>query len=600
MQPECFKSGDIYHLDELLNTVPCGFLTFTDDGKIVVVNATLLQLLGYELDELRGQRIDSILPMAGRIFYQTHFFPLLKLHGKVEEIYISLRHKQGNTLPVLVNAVRQELSGVFINECIFVLVRQRVRYEDELLQAKKDAQAAILAENQANARLQQAQIALESKQAELLELNAKLEEQVQQRTAQLQQALNFESLLQRIADKVRDSLDEEQILQAAVQELGVELAIEYCDVEIYNLDQAQPIVAYEYNQSLTLAPGQALKITSVIPVIASVPMQGEVLQLCSIISHGLLHNPKQLAILACPIYDDRGVLGNLCLFRQKEETFSNLEIRLVQQVANHCAIALRQSRLYQAAQLQVQELKRLNQLKNDFLSTISHELRTPMSSMKMALQMLEICLLPLGVFEQETNPINHYFQILQTESQQELDLIDTLLELAHTDASTAPLNLSPIHLHFWLPHVVEPFIHRTSNQEQYLKVWVQEDLPPFMADLTYLGRVLTELLQNACKYTPAGETINVSARFAVDSNRGNIPCLRIEVSNSGVEIPEIERDRIFDKFYRIPNNDPWKHGGTGLGLALVKKLVEHMSGSIWVESSQNLTQFILQFPLNLE
>ena len=80
MQPECFKSGDIYHLDELLNTVPCGFLTFTDDGKIVVVNATLLQLLGYELDELRGQRIDSILPMASRIFYQTHFFPLLNSH----------------------------------------------------------------------------------------------------------------------------------------------------------------------------------------------------------------------------------------------------------------------------------------------------------------------------------------------------------------------------------------------------------------------------------------------------------------------------------------------------------------------------------------
>lgn len=600
MQPECFKSGDIYHLDELLNTAPCGFLRFTDDGKIVVVNATLLQLLGYELDELRGQRIDSILPLASRIFYQTHFFPLLKLHGKVEEIYISLRPKQGNTLPVLVNAVRQERSGVFINDCIFVLVRQRVRYEDEILRAKKDAQAAILAQNQANAALQQAQIALESKQAELLELNAKLEDQVQQRTAQLQQALNFESLLNRIADKVRDSLDEEQILQAAVQELGVELASEYCDVEIYNADQTQAVVAYEYNQSLTLARGKVLEITSAIPVLAPTLMQGEVLQLCSIISDRLLHNPLQLAILACPIYDDQGVLGILWLFKQKEAIFSNLEIRLVQQVATHCAVALRQSRLYQAAQFQVEELKRLNQLKNDFLSTISHELRTPMSSMKMALQMLEICLLPLGVFEQETNPISQYFEILQTETQQELDLIDTLLELAQADASTAPLNLSSIQLHFWLPHIVEPFIQRTSHQEQYLEISVKEDLPPFIADLNYLGRVLTELLQNACKYTPSGEKISVSARLTVDRNRSNIPLLRIEVSNSGVEIPQIEHERIFDKFYRIPNNDPWKHGGTGLGLALVKKLVEHMSGSIWVESSHNLTKFILQFPLALE
>lgn len=600
MQPDCSKLGDIYHLDEVLNTAPCGVLRFTDDGRIVMVNATLRQLLGYEVGELRGQRIESILPIASRIFYQTHFFPLLKLHGKVEEIYISLKSKQGITLPVLVNAVRQERSGVFLNDCIFVLMRQRSRYEDELLQAKKDAQAAILAQNQANAKLQQAQIALESKQAELLELNAKLEDQVQLRTAQLQQALNFESLLHRIADKVRDSLDEEHILQAAVQELGVVLAIEYCDVEIYNADRKQAIVAYEYNQSVALDRGQAVKITSAIPAIASVPMQGEILQLCSIASDGLLYNPKQLAILACPIYDDRGVLGNLWLFRQNEQVFSNLEIRLVQQVANHCAIALRQSRLYQAAQLQVEELKRLNQLKDDFLSTISHELRTPMSSIKMALEMLEICLRPLGVFDLETNPINHYFQILQTESQQELDLIDTLLELAQSDASVAYLNLSPIDLQVWLPYVLEPFIERTSDREQHLEILVQEDLPPFMADLNYLERVLTELLHNACKYTPAGERINVSASLAVDGNRGNIPLVRIEVRNSGVEIAEVERDRIFDKFYRIPNNDPWKHGGTGLGLALVKKLVQHMGGSIWVESSHNWTQFILEFPLTTE
>ena len=90
--------------------------------------------------------------------------------------------------------------------------------------------------------------------------------------------------------------------------------------------------------------------------------------------------------------------------------FEELEIRLVQQVSNQCAIALRQSRLYQAAQAQVEELERLNQLKDDFLSTVSHELRTPMANIKMATQMLEITLKPLGVFDSETSPINRYFQ----------------------------------------------------------------------------------------------------------------------------------------------------------------------------------------------
>jgi signal transduction histidine kinase len=70
----------------------------------------------------------------------------------------------------------------------------------------------------------------------------------------------------------------------------------------------------------------------------------------------------------------------------------------------------------------------------------------------------------------------------------------------------------------------------------------------------------------------------------------------IEVSNTGVEIPDVERDRIFDKFYRIPNNDPWKHGGTGLGLSLVKKLVQRLGGAVWVESGNSITRFIMQLP----
>lgn len=66
------------------------------------------------------------------------------------------------------------------------------------------------------------------------------------------------------------------------------------------------------------------------------------------------------------------------------------------------------------------------------------------------------------------------------------------------------------------------------------------------------------------------------------------------MSNSGVEIPVTECDRIFDKFYRIPNSDPWKHGGTGLGLALVKKLTEQIGGTVYVESGNGQTTFVVE------
>lgn len=135
-------------MEELLNIVPCGFLAFTDDGKVLMVNATLLRLLEYKLGELQGRHVESILAIASRIFYQTHFFPLLKLHGKVEEIYLSLRSKTGTDVPVLVNAVRRESEGRFRYDCIFVPMRQRNQYEDEILQAKRLAEEATRAKDE--------------------------------------------------------------------------------------------------------------------------------------------------------------------------------------------------------------------------------------------------------------------------------------------------------------------------------------------------------------------------------------------------------------------------------------------------------------------
>ena len=129
-------------MDELLNNAPCGFLAFADDGTVLTANATLLGWLGRAEGELCGRHFESILPPGGRIFYHTHFFPLLKLHGRAEEIYVSLRSPDGTDLPVLVNAVRAERGGSNVNDCVFVPMRQRRRFEDEILAAKREAEEA--------------------------------------------------------------------------------------------------------------------------------------------------------------------------------------------------------------------------------------------------------------------------------------------------------------------------------------------------------------------------------------------------------------------------------------------------------------------------
>lgn len=131
-------------MDKLLENAPCGFLTAKDDGEIKHVNKTMLDMLGYENSQnLIGGHIENIFSVGGRIFYQTHVFPLLKLHGKAEEIYLDLRSKQDDSIPVLLNADRRSVDGFeATNTYVFIPIRQRSKFEDELLLAKKEAESA--------------------------------------------------------------------------------------------------------------------------------------------------------------------------------------------------------------------------------------------------------------------------------------------------------------------------------------------------------------------------------------------------------------------------------------------------------------------------
>lgn len=162
-------------MDALLNTAPCGFLSFTDDGKIVVVNATLGKILDCDSDRLPGRYIEEILQLASCIFYQTHLFPLLKMHGKADEIFLSLKSRTGAVVPVLVTALRQVREGRVFNDCVFIPMNRRNEYEDQILRSKKAAEEASLQKDRINASLNDTRIALEAKEAELLKVNAKLE-----------------------------------------------------------------------------------------------------------------------------------------------------------------------------------------------------------------------------------------------------------------------------------------------------------------------------------------------------------------------------------------------------------------------------------------
>ncbi|MGB7086354.1 MAG: ATP-binding protein [Phormidesmis sp.] len=423
--------------------------------------------------------------------------------------------------------------------------------------------------------------------------NQSLHQQLQENQAELETALILESTLKRITDRVRDSLDEQQILQTAVDELVEVLNIKAANTALYDLEQGTSTVYYECSAGLAPMRGRVSQMEAYSEVYHHL-LAGQYLQFCSIFP-----NPERgrVSMFAAPIEDDRDVLGDLWLINDASDSLSELDIRLVQQVTNQCAIAIRQARLYQESQSQVRELERVNTLKDDFLSTVSHELRTPVTSMRVALQLLGVTLdqehdldneLQKPLIEQ--GRVARYYRILKEECEREISLINDLLDLQRLDVGNHPMMLQPIALTNWLPNLVNSFKPRAHSRELTLTLHIPKKLPELVSDLASIERMLAELINNACKYTPPGHDIRIAVAGQQDT-------MCFSVINTGVEIAAAERQHIFDKFYRVPSADPWKQGGTGLGLALVQKLIGHLEGTIRVESDHNQTAFIVELPL---
>lgn len=129
-------------IDPILDQAPCGFVSLADDGTVREVNSTLATLTGYTRLELLGWHFQKVLPPGARIFYQTHVFPMLKMHGAVDELYVSLRTRDGKDIPMLMNGIRRERDGAFVYDCVFMRVIQREEFEEQLLQARRLAEQA--------------------------------------------------------------------------------------------------------------------------------------------------------------------------------------------------------------------------------------------------------------------------------------------------------------------------------------------------------------------------------------------------------------------------------------------------------------------------
>lgn len=222
---------------------------------------------------------------------------------------------------------------------------------------------------------------------------------------------------------------------------------------------------------------------------------------------------------------------------------------------------------------EITDLRRLEQVRRDFVANVSHELRTPLT----AIQGFAETLLTGALEDQKNN--RHFVEVIRNHAARLSRLTDDLLKLSRIEAGKLDMDFQPVDLEALIGAAIES-AHGAASQKQLslAPADVPRNLPRILGDASLLREVMRNLVDNAIQYTPAGGSINVS----VARREGFVV---ITVADTGIGIPQADQVRIFERFYRVDAARSREVGGTGLGLAIAKHIVEAHGGQIWVEST---------------
>lgn len=216
----------------------------------------------------------------------------------------------------------------------------------------------------------------------------------------------------------------------------------------------------------------------------------------------------------------------------------------------------------------ITHLKELDRIKSDFVNTVSHDLRSPLTAILGYIELME----RVGPVTQQQREFIHRVQI---SVQSITTLINDLLDLGRIEAGF-DVRKEVVPFSAILHYTIDGMQPRADDRSQQLIVDVADNLPKVLGNPVRLRQMLNNLVMNAIKYTPLGGQVRVFARAQGDQ-------IILQVSDTGPGIPPADQPYIFDKFYRA-SNAPHDTPGTGLGLAIVKSIVENHLGRIWVES----------------
>lgn len=407
-----------------------------------------------------------------------------------------------------------------------------------------------------------------------------------------------ERLVNTIATAIRSSLDPRSVFAAITQQLGQALEVDGCALSLWMehdeyvncvglYDAASGELAVSDNETLANDMGLDEETLaenlpqSLIPIRDNHVLQRVIATQQPIaindlsseknyntdIEQQLLRSTAR-ALLVLPLMAEGKIIGSISLRQNdKPRIWKTSEIELAQVVAVQAALAVQQSRLYQTTREQAERLLEADRLKTEFFQNISHEFRTPLT--------LAIGPLDTVVTQNRDLPYDQASIVLRN-CRRLLRLVNQLLDLQRLDAGRMQPSFRPCDLVAFCQGVVESF--RSYCQKKGISLITNfQSVHPIYLDLEKFDKVLYNLLSNAMKFTPKGGSI------FIDLTENDQECL-LKVRDTGIGIKSEQIPFLFDRFRQAEGSANRSYEGSGLGLALVKELVELHGGKVSVES----------------
>lgn len=353
---------------------------------------------------------------------------------------------------------------------------------------------------------------------------------------------------------------------------------------IYHRDMASLGLAWSYIYRQPLIVGEGLigqVVSSGFPSLTT-----NVRALTDATSPGTYHpSPVKLAsLLVLPLRTRREVIGALIIAaNDPDRAMTDDKLPLAEVLAERASLAIENARLYTEQVEARHKLEDLSRLKDEFLSIASHELRTPVTSIKGYTQLAKML-----IKEGDLNTSEEYLDIALDQIDRMSRLILELLDVSRIETGRLEIRREPI---AW-SHFVRDVVHRhhTAVSDRRFHVSVPDEGKIVTGDRDRLEQVLGNLLENAVKYSPDGSDITVTVEDKGDS-------FVTAVCDRGIGIPADELAQVFERFHRGRHVSSTNYGGLGLGLYITKQIIERHGGSIWVDSKEGQgTAFYFSLP----